>query len=205
MPQKTLDDFEFSDKAYKDPIVLDRLYNEEGLRTPAIADKLGVSATTIRKYMDRGGIERQTQGEAAKEIHRVPYAGYHMTSAGYHMWASSWDGEQDFVYVHRLLAVAEHGFDAVVDSDVHHQNGVPWLNYHDNIELLSSSDHTSQHQTGEDHHGAKLSREDVVTIKKKLEQGDHTLAELGDEFGVGVTTISAIKRGENWSHVDVPE
>jgi hypothetical protein len=34
---------------------------------------------------------------------------------------------EERVYVHRLSAVAEHGFDAVKDMDVHHEEG-KWIN-----------------------------------------------------------------------------
>lgn len=48
---------------------------------------------------------------------------------GYRHWVSKDpDGQQRYLTVHRLAAVAEYGFDAVARSAVHHANGIRWLN-----------------------------------------------------------------------------
>lgn len=50
------------------------------------------------------------------------------------------------VYVHRLVAVAEFGFDAVTsDEDVHHEISVPWLNYGENLEVENWREHRCAH------------------------------------------------------------
>jgi hypothetical protein len=70
-------------------------------------------------------------------------------SAGYTKWRHSVDyedGKVDHrVSVHRLLAVAEYGFDAVVDMHVHHKNRIKWDNRGKNIKLLDSSEHIKHH------------------------------------------------------------
>lgn len=50
---------------------------------------------------------------------------------------------------------------------------------------------------------AKLSEWQVQEIKAKLRQG-RTLHSLGAEYGVAWQTISSIKIGQNWAHVDPP-
>jgi hypothetical protein len=47
--------------------------------------------------------------------------------------------------VHRLLAIAEHGTDAVAGQHVHHKNGIPFDNRPENLELLSPSEHSKRH------------------------------------------------------------
>lgn len=47
---------------------------------------------------------------------------------------------------------------------------------------------------------AKLQEEEVRIIKAQLREG-RQLADIAAEYGVGITTISAIKTGRNWKHV----
>jgi len=63
---------------------------------------------------------------------------------GYEAW-SHVAGDKHSVFVHRLLAVAEYGFDAVVGKEVHHKNSIRWDNRPGNIELLSKAEHTKRH------------------------------------------------------------
>lgn len=50
---------------------------------------------------------------------------------------------------------------------------------------------------------AKLSREQVIEIKKLLVAGNHTQYEIADKFGVTRDTVKCIKTGKSWSHVKV--
>ncbi len=34
----------------------------------------------------------------------------------------------DNIYIHQLLAIAEHGFDEVAGKHIHHKNGIKWDN-----------------------------------------------------------------------------
>lgn len=45
--------------------------------------------------------------------------------------------------------------------------------------------------------GSRLSREDVIEIRRRLDNGE-TLVELGADYGVHFATISAIKTGITW-------
>lgn len=50
------------------------------------------------------------------------------------------------VYVHRLTAVAEFGFDAVTsDKDVHHELSVPWYNSTENLRVEDWYEHRTSH------------------------------------------------------------
>jgi group I intron endonuclease len=50
---------------------------------------------------------------------------------------------------------------------------------------------------------AKLSRDDVMIIKKALKTENTSQADLAERFMVSHKTISAIATGQNWSHVIV--
>lgn len=54
------------------------------------------------------------------------------------------------VRLHRLLAVAEWGFEAVQGRQVHHVNRIPWDNRPENLALLTPSEHSRLHHTEDD-------------------------------------------------------
>jgi hypothetical protein len=47
--------------------------------------------------------------------------------------------------MHRLLAVAEFGLDAIKGKHVHHVNGLRWDNRLDNLEVLTPQEHIRGH------------------------------------------------------------
>jgi len=57
--------------------------------------------------------------------------------------------------------------------------------------------------TGENNGNSKLTKENVKKIKSLLNQTGFTLTEIGDTFGVGHSTISAIKKGIIWGYVTI--
>lgn len=137
---------------YTDPETLRRLYWDENLSTRDIAKRGGVHKDTIRRWMDKHDIPTRERTEAATAKRRKEYTGISMASGGHYQWCQ-WDRKTETfetVRVHRLLAVAEYGLDAVADVDVHHKNNIPWDNRPDNLELLDRSEHTSHHKPWED-------------------------------------------------------
>lgn len=116
-------------------------YVEKELSMNDMAEKAGTTATTIRNRMVEYGIERREPGGQKQR-----YATLRMMDTGHMSW-ESWteDGGNKYMLVHRLLAVAEHGVDAVKDNHVHHENHIPWDNRPDNLDVLSVSDHRSYH------------------------------------------------------------
>lgn len=123
---------------HKDPNWLYEMYHERNLDTHEIAELANSDPATIRHHMDNHGIERISNGPKVSEPHLKSYHGYEVLRHSY-------QGENHRVYHHRLLAVAKHGFNAVIDSDVHHRNHIKWDNRPENIELLSKSDHGGLH------------------------------------------------------------
>lgn len=54
---------------------------------------------------------------------------------------------------------------------------------------------------GERNSCAKITEQDVAAIRSDLYNG-WTLAAIGAQFGIGVSQVSAILRGKNWTHLD---
>jgi hypothetical protein len=53
---------------------------------------------------------------------------------------------------------------------------------------------------GAEHNGSKLTDGDVLDIRKRASDGDH-ISDIANVFGVGVSTIGFIVRGQTWAHL----
>jgi len=133
-----------AEEPWKDESRLRSLYFGGGCSMQEVADHFDVSARTIQYWMDKFEIDRRS---ASQTLRRGP-ATYSVNGDGYPTWQSSYDGRNDQVYIHRLLAVAEYGFDAVCGSAIHHRNGLKWDNRPSNIELLDQTDHVRRPTLG---------------------------------------------------------
>jgi transposase len=120
-------------------------YHGQGMRVEQIAEEFGCSGNTVRRWMDRLGVEKRDAVEERTRGLRLKPAKFETRRDGYERWKTEMDGEKHVMYVHRLLAVAEYGTDAVADMQVHHENGIPWDNRPENIELLSIEEHGQLH------------------------------------------------------------
>jgi hypothetical protein len=132
---------------WRDESLLYELYWEQHLSTNEIADELGCEQATIWSWMDRFDIPRRSAYEAAtnRRLHPAVF-----TDRGYVICASNYRGSTKSVGIHRLVMVAEHGFDAVAGKDVHHRNGIRFDNRPENLELLTRGEHAQRHGFGTD-------------------------------------------------------
>ena len=130
---------------YRDGEILEWLYWGEGLSTHDIGSVFNITHQTVRKWMERNGVERRSRYEGAKRALSKPYAPLEMHDHGQMRWALYYGGDESYLKVSRLLAVSEFGFDAVCDKVVHHKNRIPWDDRPDNIELMTPSEHTKHH------------------------------------------------------------
>jgi hypothetical protein len=86
-----------------------------------------------------------------------PYMRTGVNKDGYVTWRQSSQNQRRVNFpVHRLLAVAEYGFEAVLGKEVHHENGVPWDNRPDNISLVDPAEHRQIHN------GPRISDQDLL-------------------------------------------
>lgn len=200
MQQSTLNDHQDS-VDYMDPEVLERLYHDQDLSSRDIADRAGVSKTTILRRMDKHGINSRSRSEAnRKEPHK--HAPCKMGGHGYYQWINRMDDDVERVKVSRLLAVAEYGFDAVCDHVVHHKNEITWLDYPGNIELMTNGGHMRHHNLGEGSPNSKLTEDEARKVKRLAHESELTQEEIGEQFGISGMQVSSIMRGQNWSHLD---
>ncbi|WP_226041225.1 HNH endonuclease [Natrinema sp. DC36] len=128
-------------KQYQKKSVLQRLYVGCGMSDREIAEKYDVSRTLIGHWRRRHGIE----GRSMEEYAALRPATFETSEQGYEWWRADTSDDVLRVYVHRLLAVSEHGFDEVTSSDIHHKNGIRWDNRPDNIDVKGVSEHRRHH------------------------------------------------------------
>ena len=137
-------------KSFHNKEVLEKLYWNKGLSIPEIAEMFDVSYATVRQQFLRNDVPRREPGDAlrVKSLKNPP--NFWTRTDGYEVVKSS-EGkyDSDQVLVHRLLAVAEYGFDAVRDNVIHHVNQIPWDNRAENIEIMTQSKHAKQHYNRE--------------------------------------------------------
>lgn len=181
---------------HTDPDVLERLYYGENLSTREIGERAGVTHQTVQYHMEKNGLDRKGRIEATREKRLSDTAPFYTdVYGGYEKWTAEKD-----LRVHRLLAVAEHGFGRVSDSDVHHVNGIPWDNRPDNLELMSHGEHTTHHHTGKKQ-SKKLSESDVREIHRRVMSGETDFQRMADDYGVSYRTVLQVKNGDTWGFV----
>jgi hypothetical protein len=144
------------DKWVEYPEILRHLYQDLELNTRDIGELYSCDSSTVCRYLDKLDIDTRPNWkagvEAAAKANRVDYVKKRTLPAGYEYWSSRSMGKgksSELVYVHRLLAVSEYGFEAVRDRHVHHKNKIPWDNRPENIELKTPEEHGQMH--GEDY------------------------------------------------------
>jgi len=136
-----------TEKKWRDPDILRELYHERGMSQDQIGEKLGCSGTTVGKWMDRHEVEADNPDylQAAHSARRKNIVNLHTKNDGYERFEDTYKGDNYRFYHHRLLAVAEYGYEAVLENEVHHQNTIQWDNRPQNIELKRESLHCKMH------------------------------------------------------------
>lgn len=173
-----------------DEDLLRQLYQDEQMSQTAIAEKWDCSQSTVGKWLDRHGIEKRSRSEAVSlgygnGRYKVPFQTH---TTGPECWRHTYKHEKDTVYVHRLVAVAKYGFEAVANMDVHHKNEIPWDNRPENLTVLTHGEHSSHHK--------KVSGLDRLRIAELYENGDigsYLLARRLD-LDVDPNTVRAIHK-----------
>lgn len=175
-----------TEKPYRDPDLLRRLYWEEEMDTRDLADEFGCSGSTVRNWMERHDIPRRT----AMEWELLNDPNGHEPLYTDRRGRVGWWGTDGRVFVHRLLAVALYGYDEVCDMQVHHgveSGNLPavqcsWANWPGNLELVSGETHLAKHHTKFDEDGQQ-------EIADMYENTDMSSRDVADEFGCTSTTV----------------
>jgi transposase len=121
-------------------------YHGEGMSISDISDHLGVSRMPVWRALNRYDIESHPDDYRSWNLHpsfRMHQQGYMLAYSSYR--DENGDKKQDELRIHRLVAVAECGMDAVAGNVVHHKNGIPWDNRPENLEVMEKSEHVKHH------------------------------------------------------------
>lgn len=190
--QETLSDWgtgsEATDEvpAYQSPVVLRRLCYDKELSPAEIAEKLGCGESTVRYWVDKFGIERAVDEKYVRDASRNP-ASYTITDRGYERALSMTEDGTHEIYIHRLVAIAEHGVEAVKDKIVHHRNKIPWDNRPENLELMTQSEHATMHSA--DFDDRKMRWRDPHVLQELYVEQQMDLAEIAQELGCTGPTV----------------
>jgi transposase-like protein len=133
-----------------------------------IAQKYEVDQSTVSRWMDRHDVEARHERVTHSTLPRL-----RQHQRGYQYWEH---GDQ-YVYVHRLVAVAHYGLKAVAGQHVHHRNDVPWDNRFENLEVLDAGQHHAKHRGTEN-----ALWKDPERLKRLLERHD-TLRAAAEDAG----------------------
>jgi len=124
-------------------VLKEHFYTKE-MNQQQIAEKFDVSHQTISRWMNEHGIN---PGQDSSHFQRKEHTTFLTDAEGYER-ADSYDpgaGSKEYVKIHRLVAVAEYGFDTVCGGVVHHLNGIPFDNRPVNLEVFSNPEHMEMH------------------------------------------------------------
>lgn len=121
-------------------------YIKQGCSVAAMAREAGVAKNAISDALERHGIEQRSV--AAQRVLDNPGSGFGLTPNGYEYIRHEYNGTTRYYLIHRLVAIAEYGYDEVMGKTVHHKNGVKWDNRHGNLELMTEEEHSSHHIQG---------------------------------------------------------
>lgn len=134
------------EKPWRDEGRVRELYVEKKLTIPQLADELDCAYRTAYLWLKRHGIERRGRLDEAIRIKKTKPASHRITKDGYEVAGSNVDGSTKSARIHRLVMVAENGFDAVIGNIVHHKNGIPWDNRPSNLEIMTPEEHGKLHR-----------------------------------------------------------
>jgi hypothetical protein len=122
-----------------------------------------------------------------------------LTKKGYYRIRIVNDVEHKRFLVHKLVAI--HFVDKVLDkNEINHINGIKTYNYYKNLEWCTRSENTIHaYKTGLEkkvysinHHNCKLTKENVIEIRKMRKETNLTLQKIANKFNVERSTIGYI-------------
>lgn len=179
LDDELLEQIEEQDRPYTDEEIMHTLYGEYRLPATKIQHIVEIHQSTVLRWIDK-----------LDSVQKRPYGRKYANAVSYwtnHEGYESWKENDNHVGVHRLLAVAEFGFNTVAGNHVHHKNGIPWDNRPENIEVLTRGEHSAKHKI-------KIEGIDRIRVAELYHNGDASTYDLGELFDVAPTTVRSIYR-----------
>jgi len=180
-----------TDYPWRDKQRLEKEYRENGKSSVQLAGEWDCAKQTVLNWLHKFDIQTRKENK-----HKPP--SFHTKPSGYERWSTQHSDKHFYVYVHRLLAVSEYGYKAVVDGVVHHKNTIRWDNRPDNIDVFATQ---SEHGK---HHEAKRERpqepwHDSEVLQELYIEQEMSTREIADHLGCCKWTV------QNWLHrLDIP-
>lgn len=120
-----------------------------------VGDRFGCSQTTIEYWLNKFDIETNPPpserfGKNAPAYHRYDkhtLSQNTLWERGYEVWNVRQDGKYYTIPVHRLVAVAEFGLEAIENMHIHHKNECPFDNRPENLVPMTPSEHSKHHNS----------------------------------------------------------
>jgi len=113
---------------------------------------------------------------------------------------TDYDHKRKSLRIHRLVAMAFKN-NTDLNLEVNHINGIKTDNREINLEWINHSEN-AKHNYVSGNITKKLKPEDVVEIKKMIEQGCFQ-KDIAKKFNVAQSTISEIKTGKKWVNIKI--
>lgn len=141
---KWLDEYGIASKPKLTEPQLRELYCGQEMGIKPLSEKLGVDTFVLREHLEKFDIETRPSKGGDDELPRL------------RTWA---DGYERIIYTnyghkehgmveirhHRLIMAMNHSLEELKGKHVHHKNHASWLNYEDNLELVTPEEHARLH------------------------------------------------------------
>jgi len=125
---------------------LKELYVNQKQTQKEIAEILGTTKSNISANLLESGVKTRKRGDLQHPTTYISESGY-LTCR--HRLGGR-DGERVAFRIHRLVAVAEYGYDEVAGKVVHHKNRHRLDNRPENLQPISKSEHAKLHHENGD-------------------------------------------------------
>lgn len=132
------------DKMEKDDLSEEQLrkwYWDDGLSLSEIEDKTGVFSFHISNRMEELGIPRRSQQEARSYGSKWTEPGIKTYTDGFDYLVHNDGKETHRIRMDKANALVDHSIDDLQGKVLHHRNGVKWLSYPANVEVLTPQQH----------------------------------------------------------------
>ena len=175
---------EYGERPYREEEFLISLYIDQELSMTEIGKRVGRDGGTIQYWLKKHGIERRSR-EEAQQLRRLrgTDVGFYTRTDGYEEISTTHDREYERFLHHRLIAVAEYGYEAVVDNHVHHALEIPWANWREVLDVVSPAEHREKHARKSRERGEADTFQEESLLRELYWDDGLTTDEISHEVG----------------------